>query len=390
MVKALAWSDLEFESLLGEGQSGTVFRARLRQTVAELPSGTAVAVKRYKHWVLEERGQIERLLKEVSIGREIKHPNLLKVHGAVFDTDGRPALVMQLHEGLTLEQRLTVARGTTTTLDFSFAFRVLRGLAAGLHALHGRGLIHRDVKPANIIVTDDAVVLADFGVIKSQSLPEQTTTGAFLGTIRYAAPEYVFGETYDERIDVYSFGTIAYELLIGKRQHDAEEHWARLVLAKKRTPPLSIEEVRNVAARSDYNMARFIRGIIDRSRAVLAGRTLSLSSVIDAIDGEAWNTTFDVEKGKFIIGETAGPAFQSAQAAANTIWEVLPSPEIEHIRCMLRARFMSSPSVWSSDDRRFLRRLEPYGLTMRRTKNGQNLGLTFTKPVVEAFALNMF
>lgn len=391
MAKALAWADLEFESLLGEGQSGTVFRAHLRRTVANIPEGTVVAVKRYKHWVLEERGQIERIFKEVSIGREIDHPNLLKVYSAVLDSDGRPAIVMRLLDGPTLEQRLGAARETDGLVAFSFAFRVLRGLASGLQALHERGLIHRDVKPANVIVTDDAVVLADFGVIKSHAFPEQTTTGAFLGTIRYAAPEYVFGLSYDERIDVYSLGAIAYELLIGKQQHHAEQHWARLVIAKRRTPSLSIDEVRSVAARSNYNMARFVRALVNRSRAVLGGRTLDLSSVVAAIDAEAWTKTFDLFKGKFIVGAgDADPLFQAAQEAANTIWDVLLSAEIERIRRMLRARFMSSPSVWSSDDRKFLRRLEPYGLATLRTKNGQSLGFTFTKSVVEAFALDMF
>jgi serine/threonine-protein kinase len=193
VTHAITWDDLELGERLGTGHSGSVFRARLRRRAYDLEAGTSVAVKTYKAWVLEEPGFIERLFREVSIGRSISNAHVLRVHGAVVSQDGRPALVMALHEGTTLELELKRRRDTNDPFSFHEAVKTLLEIALGLEALHRGGITHRDIKPANILVGASGAVIAAFGVVKSSSMPEQTTTGAFLGTIRYAAPEYLFG-----------------------------------------------------------------------------------------------------------------------------------------------------------------------------------------------------
>jgi serine/threonine protein kinase len=104
MSRALSWTDFDLAERLGDGHSATVLRATMRRDVGELRAGAAVAVKRYRPWVLQQSGQIERIFREVNAGRSVQHPNLMKVYGAVLDGDGHPALVMKLYAGVTLEE----------------------------------------------------------------------------------------------------------------------------------------------------------------------------------------------------------------------------------------------------------------------------------------------
>src|SRR5205085_11064570 len=118
---------------------------------------------------------------------------------------------------------------------------IIGSLAAALHELHTAGAIHRDVKPANVILSKFGPILMDLGVVASRDFPEQTHTGSFLGTIRYGAPEYLFGEEYDWRIDVFGLGAIAYELFANRAFLESETHWARLIAMKRARTTLPID-----------------------------------------------------------------------------------------------------------------------------------------------------
>lgn len=287
MTKAIQWSDLELIKVLGEGQAGKVWLAKLNCQYKDFSIGSSVAVKCYKNWVLEKPGQYERIFRELGLGRKIQHPNLVKTLSIIVDPDGKPVLVMAYYAGETLESYLekfrrkkdsidldklkeALASGETlgsylddvwrkeNHIDLDFAFKIVGELASAISAIHQAGAIHRDIKPANIILSDRRPVLMDFGVITSKDFPEQTTSGEFLGTIRYAAPEYLFDGNYSPNIDVYSLGIIAFELF-GEEQFLSEEaQWARLVVKKREAHDIRLNYPA-LQRRYGMNAAEFIK-----------------------------------------------------------------------------------------------------------------------------------
>jgi len=328
MSKAIRWSDLSIERQLGEGNSSSVWLARLETALGVHDAGTLVAVKRFRDWVFDERGQMERFLREVDVGRRVIHPNLLRILSAVVDDKGRPALVMQYYDGKNLSSLLDETP-SSIPLPLEFCLSVLRGLAAAIGALHGSGVIHRDVKPANVIVVDGKPVLADFGVVRSNQFPEQTTTGQFIGTIKYAAPEYLFGEKYDQTIDTYSFGAVAYELLTRKHLYGKGAHWARIVVNKAAPSELTRFELRELARIYGLQATTFIRYVIDHSRCERTVRDVDLDAVIRVIDEREWATGTIVGPGptyetnhRFEDGRTAAEAADELRSKASSETEL--------------------------------------------------------------------
>ncbi|MCP4685005.1 MAG: serine/threonine protein kinase [bacterium] len=224
----MKWSDLQLVRELGEGAAGSVWLAdnNDRRTRDRFPR---LAVKRYKQWVLEQPGQMERIVRELHIGRTLRHPNLVQTLELVLDEAKLPVLVMSFCEGETLEDYL---KARDYRLSHDEIVGILTGLAEALQTLHESGVLHRDIKPANVMISGGKPILMDLGVIRPEKFPEQTTTGAFLGTIRYAAPEMLFGLEYDQRADLYSLGLIAFELTVGSRYLGDMENFATLITHK--------------------------------------------------------------------------------------------------------------------------------------------------------------
>lgn len=301
MTKAIDWSDLELVRILGEGQAGKVWLANLKRQFKEFPANTPIAVKCYKNWVLDEAGQFERIIRELEVGRRLQHPNLVKMITIIRDPEGKPALVMNYYSGQILEDYLEEKRRQNLYIDLDIAFKIIGDLASVINAIHRAGAIHRDVKPANIILTDTGAVLMDLGVISSKDFPEQTTSGSFLGTIRYAAPEYLFGENYDSRIDVYALGAIAYELLESKRFLGEETQWARLIIKKgSQSIPFGYQSLQH---RYGLNTTEFIRYIYERTLTKAEGRMIDITPLLGAINNGLWKRPFYIVNGKFIKGE---------------------------------------------------------------------------------------
>ena len=194
------------ESILGRGSAGTVYLARdpgLRRLVAvkTLTLGGAGGA--------ELR---ERFLREAQAAGGLRHPNIVTVYDVGEDA-GTPYIAMEYVEGADLEQVLQRddPRPVEWTLD------VLRQVCEGLAHAHRNGIVHRDVKPANVLLTAaDEVKIVDFGLAR---VPASTTTksGRLLGTVHYMAPEQVRGADVDRRADVFSVGAIAYELLARRK-----------------------------------------------------------------------------------------------------------------------------------------------------------------------------
>src|ERR1051325_2638686 len=135
-------------------------RGELLRDYDDLRAGSTVAVKRYKPWVLREAGQLERIFRELEVGRTVRHPNLVHILGALFDDANNPALVMQYYDGDNLQDYLKRRRARFDLIQIPDALRLLGGIAAGVAALHSRNVIHRDIKPSNVILSGGVPVLA--------------------------------------------------------------------------------------------------------------------------------------------------------------------------------------------------------------------------------------
>ena len=193
---------------LGRGGMGEVFRARQESL------GREVAVKVLRSDLHADGWLPERFEREARTMAALRHPNLVTVHDCVRLDDGRVAIVMELVDGGALRRR--IAPGG---LPLAQALAWARDIAEGLRAAHEAGIVHRDVKPENVLIdAQGRARVSDFGLAFS-ALPEAarfTQTGAALGTLGYMAPEQLRGEAADARTDVFSFGTVLYEMLTGR------------------------------------------------------------------------------------------------------------------------------------------------------------------------------
>ena len=179
-----------------------------------------------------------RFLQESMLAARIDHPNVLPVYDA-GDSHDLLYIAMRYVEGTDL-RRLLVKTGERPPLDTLLS--IIRQTAAALAAAHERGLIHRDVKPENILIEHDHVYLADFGIAKlATATGSLTSTGQFLGTLRYASPEQIRNDHVDARADIYSLACVAYECLTGVPAFNGENDYAVMSAHLAGAPrPLSV------------------------------------------------------------------------------------------------------------------------------------------------------
>ena len=173
----------------------------------------------------------ERFFREARAVARLDHPNIVTVYDLGED-DGVPYLAMQFLEGQDLEHRMRSPEG------ISLARKVEIGLAvaAGLAHAHASGIVHRDVKPANVFITDEGQVkLLDFGLARLVT-SELTRSNVMVGTVNYMAPEQLRGEKSDHRVDIFSFGVVLYELLGGKKPFQAESFASIMYKILEETP----------------------------------------------------------------------------------------------------------------------------------------------------------
>jgi serine/threonine protein kinase len=166
---------------------------------------------------------LRRFEREARAASALNHPHICTVHG-LEDFGGQPAIVMELVEGETLAARL--AKGA---LPLDQSLGLATQISGAMAEAHRRGIVHRDLKPANIMLTKSGAKVLDFGLAKmeravSASADAETVTqkGAVLGTLHYMSPEQVQGKETDARSDIFSFGLVLYEILIGRRAFEGE------------------------------------------------------------------------------------------------------------------------------------------------------------------------
>jgi sugar lactone lactonase YvrE len=235
------------ESVVGRGGMGVVYRAR------ELELDRVVAVKVIAPELLEDAAIRERFLREARTAAAIEHPNVIPVHAA-GERDGVAFLVMRFIEGE--DVRSLVRRGGPEPP--ARAADLTSQTAAGLDAIHRAGYVHRDVKPANVLVDRDGhVYVTDFGLAK-QALTRAgaTRSGQWVGTLDYVAPEQIRGGRVDARADVYALGGVLYFTLTGEVPFERESDEAKLWAQLSEPPPVPSQVRRGLPRELDRVVAR--------------------------------------------------------------------------------------------------------------------------------------
>lgn len=198
-------------SLLAAGGMGEVWRG------ADGELDREVAVKVLKDGAAKNETFLKRFRNEAKNAAGLRHPNIAQVYD-YGEVDGTPYLVMELVEGEPLSTILERER----TLDERRLVTMLRHTCNGLQAAHDAGVMHRDVKPGNLLVqTGDLVKITDFGVSRGTDQTALTATGMVMGTAQYLAPELALGKVATPASDLYALGIIAYESVNGKRPFTA-------------------------------------------------------------------------------------------------------------------------------------------------------------------------
>jgi serine/threonine protein kinase len=223
---------------LGHGRLSEVYRAR------DTSIGRFVAVKVLPASLAADPAWLQRFEQEARAVGQLDHPNILSIHDLGVH-EGRPYLVLELLEGQTLRERLTVS-GLTVGKAISYGIQVMQGIAAA----HEKGIVHRDLKPENLFITRDGrVKILDFGLAQLRpagpeppadepaGLSTVTEPGLILGTFAYMSPEQVRAERVDQRSDIFSFGAILYEMATGLKAFHANSSVETMIAILREEPP---------------------------------------------------------------------------------------------------------------------------------------------------------
>lgn len=238
LVGRIVGNRLRIIDVIGRGGQATIYRAD------HLLMNRQCAVKVPFDEVLRDREQAARFLREAKLASAVQHPNIVSVFDFGTDDKGTTFMAMELVDGDPLDELLEERGGT---LPIEEVMNIARGIAAGLTAIHAMGLVHRDLKPGNVLLhntADGRVIpkLSDFGfAIGPETLggPRLTMEGIVVGTVKYLSPEQGQAKPVDHRADIFSFGMTLYRLLTGIVPFD-HENIAKALIARIResAPPL--------------------------------------------------------------------------------------------------------------------------------------------------------
>jgi formylglycine-generating enzyme required for sulfatase activity/dienelactone hydrolase len=240
-VSGEALGHFEITDKLAEGGMGVLYRAR------DTRLGRTVAIKLLRPEVVADPERTQRFVQEARAASALSHPNIVTIHDIGEDRRRGTWIAMECLDGESLRQRLERGR-----LAVEEALRIALEVARGLAAAHAAGIVHRDVKPANVMITNSGLVkVLDFGLAKlvasdgtaedsrapTLSSPPFTRLGVLLGTPAYMSPEQAEGRPVDARSDVFSFGALLYEMLAGRRPFEGASELSLLSAILRDLPP---------------------------------------------------------------------------------------------------------------------------------------------------------
>ena len=347
--------DYQVMELIGRGGMGKIFKVR------NMLSDRFEAMKVLLTDTGETPDLAERFLREIKVVASLEHPNIASLRTALRFED-QILMIMELVEGTTLDAKLREGKlGVRPSIDY-----MCQTLAA-LGYAHQRGVIHRDVKPANILITPSGLVkLTDFGIASKVGDARLTATGMALGSLYYMSPEQVSAAPVDARSDIYSVGLTLYEAVTGKRPFDGSSFYAimKAQLEQKPIPPVElspeiptvlsrvIEKAIEKAPENRYQTADEFRAALlvlsfataPSPEAVKAPTTVAATG-LRTVAAKGWNEA-DLEKAKTQLALYVGPMARVIVArAAKTagslqeLYDVL-APEIPS--AVDRQKFLAS------------------------------------------------
>jgi Tol biopolymer transport system component len=259
---------------------GEVYKAN------DLKLGRDVAIKVLREELASDPDKLKRFEQEARAASALDHPNIVTVYD-IKEVDGRRFIVMQYVAGRTLRELLL--RGQ---LDLVDTLRYASQIADGFSRAHQQGLVHRDLKPENVMVTDDGVVkILDFGLAKlvepaegSEAVtwevePAKTQEGHILGTVAYMSPEQAQGKKVDARSDIFSFGSVLYEMVTGRRAFVAETGMSLLTSIARDEPEPVREIVPSVPLELDRLIERAMRKDPDKRLRSMADIRVTLDEI---------------------------------------------------------------------------------------------------------------
>jgi serine/threonine-protein kinase len=291
------------DSRIGRGGMGVVYRAH------HLSLERQAALKVIAPDLAESSGFRERFSREARVAAALAHPNIVTVYDA-GEVDGTLYLAMQYIEGSDLARQLA----TEGRLKPYRAIDVCRQVGDALDAAHGQGLIHRDVKPANVLIEGRNAYLTDFGLTKRLGGTQVTMTGDVVGTIHYVAPEQIEGREVTARSDVYSLGCVLYHCLTGRMPYERDTDVA-VIYAHLSEPPPRPSRVRT-------ELADGFDDVIARA--------------LDKNPDRRYQTCSELMTAARAVVESAGPLSETLPPRRTSV----PGPALEEVRDARRSRVL--------------------------------------------------
>jgi serine/threonine-protein kinase len=297
----------EIVARLGAGGMGVVYLARDRKL------GRPVALKFLRPERRNDESAKEHFIGEAQAASATNHRSICTIYDLQEAASGQMFIVMAYYAGHTLKQRLDAG-----ALSVRQALGIAVQVADGLAAAHAQGIVHRDIKPGNLMLTADGVKILDFGIAKfKHAIHDLTPTGAF-GTVAYMSPEQLRGEEVDERSDLWALGIVLYEMLSGHRPFNGTslEGMAHAIWTGRPLPPevsrpdvpkqvgrLVLKALRKEPARRFQTAAEFADQLREASRR-LADRRASPRAI--AQETSFWKRLRSTPTWQMLVERTAG------------------------------------------------------------------------------------